>query len=76
MALLKKLSRIGNSYGIILPADVLKVVGLDENSEVEITINQKKQIIIKPTHLKDHKIMNTFMGVLEDYDDTFKKLAK
>jgi len=75
MTLIKKLSKIGNSYGIILPTELLEVTGLSKDSEIEISVKENK-IILTPTNLKDHKVMKTFMTVLRDFDDTFKKLAK
>lgn len=75
MALVKKLSKIGNSYGVILPSDILDIAGLSKDSEVEISVKER-QIIIRPTRLKDHKVLKTFMKVIEDYEDTFEKLAK
>lgn len=75
MALLKKLTKIGNSTGVIFPADLMKLAGIDENSEVSLSI-RGDGILVKPVRIKDHKILKTFMGVLEDFDATFKKLAK
>lgn len=75
MALIKKLIKIGNSWGVILPSEILKVAGVNEDSEVEITVKEN-QIILKPSNLKDHKVMKAFLGVLHDYDKTFQKLAK
>ncbi|HCU24957.1 MAG TPA: hypothetical protein DF383_08065 [Deltaproteobacteria bacterium] len=75
MVLVKKLSKIGNSYGVILPAEVLEIAGLSKEEEVEISVKENR-VILKPTRLKDHQVMKVFMGVLEDYDKTFEKLAK
>ncbi len=75
MVLVKKLTKIGNSWGVILPAEILKVAGITGKSKVEISVKED-QIVITPTNLKDHKVMQTFMGVLKDYDETLKKLAK
>ncbi len=75
MALIKKLTRIGNSLGIILPTEILQAMGINEKSQVEISVKEEK-LILKPVNLQDHKVMKTFLKVLEDYDDTFKKLAK
>ena len=75
MALTKKLTKIGNSSGVILPSEILKVVGIEEDTEIQISIKDH-QIILEPIRLKDHRIMKTFMGVLQDYNETFKKLAQ
>jgi antitoxin component of MazEF toxin-antitoxin module len=75
MALIKKLTKIGNSWGVILPTDLLKVVGIEDSSEVEISVKEN-QIVLRPTSLKDRKVMKAFMKVLDQYDKTFEKLAK
>lgn len=75
MALVKKLTRIGNSLGVILPTEILRMAGIDDDSEVEISAGEN-QIVLKITDLKDHKVMKTFLGVLKDYNQTLKKLAK
>lgn len=75
MALVKKFTKIGNSWGLILPSEIMQVSGVTPDSEVEISV-KGNQIILKPTRIKDHQVMKTFMGVLEDYNETFKKLAK
>jgi antitoxin component of MazEF toxin-antitoxin module len=75
MALVKKLTKIGNSTGIILPSDILKVAGLSDDAEVQISVKEN-QIILEPANLKDRKVMKTFLSVIEDFDATLKKLAK
>jgi antitoxin component of MazEF toxin-antitoxin module len=75
MALMKKVRKIGNSYGIILPTEIMEVAGISKDAELEISVKEN-QIILKPASLKDHKVMKTFLKVLEDYNETFKKLAK
>ncbi|MBI3540672.1 MAG: AbrB/MazE/SpoVT family DNA-binding domain-containing protein [Deltaproteobacteria bacterium] len=75
MALVKKLTKIGNSLGIILPTEILRVAGMDTDSEVEISVKDN-EVLLRPTKLKDHKVMKTFMGVVKDYDQTLRKLAK
>lgn len=75
MALVKKLTKIGNSTGVILPSDILKIAGLADDAEVKISAKENR-IILEPANLKDQKVMKTFLGVLEDFDDTLKKLAK
>jgi len=75
MTLTKKLTKIGNSWGVILPAEILKVVGMSDDSEVEISVKEN-HIVLTPSNLKDHKVMKAFLSVIRDYDETLKKLAK
>lgn len=43
----RKIIRIGNSYGIVLPKNLLKIMDWDVNS-LEVTIDTaKKQLVVK-----------------------------
>ena len=43
----RKIIRIGNSYGIIIPKNIFKIMDWDVN-ELEVTINtNKKEMVIK-----------------------------
>ena len=44
-ALVRKLSQIGNSKGIILPQTVLEMLDWDVDAEVELKIEGKKLIV-------------------------------
>ena len=44
-ALVRKLSQIGNSKGIILPQTVLEMLNWDSDAEVELRIEGKKLIV-------------------------------
>lgn len=49
-ALIRKLSQIGNSKGIILPQTVLEMLNWDVNSEIELKIEGKKLIVSPCRH--------------------------
>ena len=40
-----KITRIGNSRGIIVPSLVVKSLGLDDGDEVELEYDEKTQIL-------------------------------
>ena len=73
MTLTKKLTKIGNSWGVILPSEILNLAGIQ--SEVQIEAKPGK-ISLTPIGLEEHKVMKTFLSVLRDYDGTLAKLAK
>ena len=75
MALVKKLTKIGNSCGLIVPREFMESAGLSEKSQVELEI-RGDELVVRPARLKDYKVMKTFMTVVRDYDKLFKKLAK
>ena len=37
-----KIRKIGNSYGIILPKDVLELLGLKDGDEIDVSTKQKQ----------------------------------
>ncbi len=75
MGALKKLTKIGNSYGVILPKELLDQLGIDEKTEMEVELREN-ELALKPIRMKDYKVMKTFLSVVRDYDKTFKKLAE
>ena len=46
-SLVRKLSQIGNSRGIILPQTVLEMLNWDSDSEVELKIEGRKLIVTR-----------------------------
>ena len=74
MALVKKITKIGNSYGLILPSDIMELIGLKPDSEIEITV-EKGGLLIHPTREEDHLIMEAFGQFVSEYDETLRKLA-
>ncbi|MFZ2199355.1 MAG: AbrB/MazE/SpoVT family DNA-binding domain-containing protein [Microgenomates group bacterium] len=40
-----KITRIGNSKGIIIPSEIIKALALDEGDEVELDYNPQTQIL-------------------------------
>ena len=46
-SLVRKLSQIGNSKGIILPQTVLEMLNWDSDSEVELKIEGRKLIVTR-----------------------------
>ncbi len=75
MTTVKKLTKIGNSYGIIIPKELLEAVGFDEKTSVRVEV-RKNELVFRPVNLKDHKILKTFLSVIDDYDPLLKRLAK
>ncbi len=75
MALIKKITKIGNSYGIILPSDVMNLVNATPDSEVEIRVDGGK-IILHPILENEKCVMESFAKFVGLYPDTLKKLAQ
>ena len=77
MALIKKLTRIGNSYGVILPTEILKVAGMEPEGEYEIQVKEG-EVSIHP-HRKeddlDKRVMESMTKFMKKYRADLKKLA-
>lgn len=40
-----KITKIGNSKGIIIPSEIIKALALDEGDEVKLSYDQSSQIL-------------------------------
>jgi putative addiction module antidote len=75
MPLTKKLTKIGNSYGVILPSDLMNLLGISPEGEIEISI-EKGGLLIHPSHKENSLVMQAFTKFVDHYDETLKKLAQ
>ena len=75
MTTVKKLTKIGNSYGVIIPRELLEAVGFDEKTSIRVEV-RKNELVFKPVNLKDHKVLKTFLSVVDDFEPLLKRLAK
>lgn len=80
MAILKKLTPVGNSLALVLPKPFLDQVGIDRDTEVEIASDGERIVLIP--HLTDKrsakraKVSKLIDEVLERHHKTLEKLAK
>lgn len=75
MGAIKKLTKIGNSFGIILSSDIMSLANIQPESEVEIEIENGK-LIIHPVLQEDQKVKAAFAKFVSNYSDVLQKLAK
>lgn len=72
MPLLKKLTHIGNSIGLILDRPVLEMVGMDGNTVVELT-TQRGAIIVRPA--SPGAVRASTRRVMKAHRATLRRLA-
>jgi antitoxin MazE len=75
--MIKKLTRTGNSVALVLDKPLLDELGLDENSEVEISTNG--QIIVvtpKRSSARERKFRNAADKINRKYAGLFKRLSE
>lgn len=52
-----KITRIGNSKGVVIPSDVVKSLALDEGDEVEVSyVESTQQLLLTFPHTKQLKL--------------------
>lgn len=73
----KKLSKIGNSLGVVLERPLLERVGIDAKTELEVSTDGTV-IVIAPRRpkRKDQKLKEVSDWMFEKYAGAFKKLAE
>jgi antitoxin MazE len=76
----RKLTKIGNSYGITFPKEILKEAGITygdtvqmELKEGKITLHKKEEITL-PEGV-DHDFMSILTDVIREHDVAFKGLV-
>jgi antitoxin component of MazEF toxin-antitoxin module len=81
--MIKKLSKHGNSLAILIDKPILDLLGMDENTHINIKTDGIN-IIIEPIKIqqkvsvisKDPKTQKIYEELIGKYDALFRKLAK
>ena len=76
----RKVTKIGNSYGVTLPSDVLKEVGLSYGDDVQIKVEEGNIVLHKKEKLQlpegvDAEFMEILNDVIREHDKAFKGLV-
>ncbi|RIW31362.1 AbrB/MazE/SpoVT family DNA-binding domain-containing protein [Bacillus salacetis] len=76
----RKVTKIGNSYGITLPAKLLKQVGLAQGDNVQGEVKDGKIVLRKKEQATlpegvDAEFMNILNEVITEHDKAFKGLV-
>lgn len=76
----KKLTKHGNSMALVIDKPLMKLLNLNEKSEVKITIKDGK-LIIEPVQKEIKKrsaqqVREATRKIIEEYAEAFKKLSK
>jgi antitoxin component of MazEF toxin-antitoxin module len=75
--MLKTISRIGNSQGLILDAALLDMAGLKLGDQVNITVAPSGAVVLTPIRTAPPMaaVQNVIQETMADYKATLKKLA-
>lgn len=72
----KKLSAVGNSYGLVIEKPILELLSIDRDTELEMTTDGER-LIIEPVRTGGKKSLRaSAKKVMKKHDATFRKLAK
>ncbi|OGW14358.1 MAG: hypothetical protein A2035_03855 [Nitrospirae bacterium GWA2_42_11] len=81
--MLRKICKIGNSYGVSIPKDIFKKLHLKAGSEVEVKLDEDtNKIIIEPIIKKSRKeaidieFASQVKEFIEQYKPALKSLSK
>ena len=71
-----QIKKIGNSVGLILPKDLLARLKLKEGDQLHVIEQTERGFKLTPYDPKHAKAMKIARQVMEEYQDTFRALAK
>jgi antitoxin component of MazEF toxin-antitoxin module len=75
--MIKKLTRTGNSLAVVLDKPLLEELGLDENTEVEISTNGQIIVITpKRSAARERRFRNAADKINRKYAGLFKRLSE
>jgi putative addiction module antidote len=71
--MVRKIFRTGNSLVVSLPADTIRVLALEEGTEVTVALDEgQQQIIIKPVTTSPKSIDKTFATQVADFIEQYR----
>ncbi|MEK6628215.1 MAG: AbrB/MazE/SpoVT family DNA-binding domain-containing protein [Bdellovibrionota bacterium] len=71
----KKLSAVGNSYGLVIEKPILELLKIDRETDLEITTDGMR-LIIEPIRSTEKTLRASAEKIMKKHSSTFKKLAK
>lgn len=77
--MIKKLSSIGNSLGIVIEKPILELLKIDRDTELEVTTDGHRLVlepVRKSTKDRKKRVSDIHQKVMSQHDATFRKLAK
>lgn len=71
----KKLSAVGNSFGLVIEKPILELLNIDRDTVLEVTTDGSR-LIIEPVKESQKRFRASAAKVLKKHEATFRKLAK
>jgi len=75
--MLKQITKVGNSQGLILDSALMDLTGLRVGDQVDVTVAPGGTVVLTPIRkaLPPEKVSATIRKTVKDYRKTLKKLA-
>jgi antitoxin MazE len=73
--MMKKLSAVGNSLGIVIEKPILELLDIDRETELEMTTDGQR-LIIQPIRQRRKRVLASAKKIMDAHDKTFRKLAE
>ena len=73
--MLKKLSAIGNSLGLVIEKPILELLKIDRETELEVTTDGTR-LIIEPVEVRKKRVKAAIKKVADTHEKTLRRLAK
>ena len=78
MSITKKLTKHGNSYALVIDRPILELLGINDETLLEISTPDGATIIITPVKSQEHqkKLKGTLQKINKKYSRTLENLAE
>ena len=73
--MVKTLSPIGNSLGLIIDKPILDLLGIGRDTPLDIKTDGEA-LIIRPVRAKETAVAESTRKMMDTHDETLRKLAK
>ncbi|WOO43210.1 AbrB/MazE/SpoVT family DNA-binding domain-containing protein [Rubellicoccus peritrichatus] len=75
--MIKKVTKIGNSQGIIFDSTLMEMAHLKVNDEVNVTVHEGGSVILTPVRpeISPDMVSEVIRKTMKDYSKTMKNLA-
>lgn len=76
MPLVKQITRIGNSAGLILDRPILRQMGWDTSTELEIQTDGDRVILTRHRHATDDEVRDSARRMVETHRASLERLGR
>ena len=74
--MIKKLTAVGNSYGLIIERPILELLDIDKETPLEVRTDGEALIIRPQRNKRSARVKASAKRMMDSHDETLRKLAK